>query len=396
MKVYEIGTGYTPIPANMGAATEIVVEELTKSMLKKGIDVSIIDIQAKDRLPNNLPIIDVSVPAKFTGTDVQLGLMHKLKRVVYSINLALKLKKILKTEKEKVIFHFHNQYNMFFFLKLTGEKLREKCFLAYTNHSYIWHGNWTEIENTINKRYFQEVFSMKNADMVYVLNEHTTDTLIDHVGIEQDKIKLIDNGVNTEIYKPLDTSMNNQFRIEKGIGDKRVYLQIGSVCDRKNQLGAIQLLMPLLKEDKNSCYVYAGGIISQEYQDKIFEYSRQNGIDSQIMYMGELKPGAELNQYYNLADVMVFPSKSEGFSLVIIEAMSAGVPVIINDNLQFKLSDECLKYKDDETFLKCIKANILNEDCRHQLSEKCREAVLENYSWDKVAADYLNSWENRE
>ena len=40
MKVYEIGTGYTPIPANIGAATEIVVEELTKSMMKKGIDVS--------------------------------------------------------------------------------------------------------------------------------------------------------------------------------------------------------------------------------------------------------------------------------------------------------------------------------------------------------------------
>ena len=396
MKVYEIGTGYTPIPANMGAATEIVVEELTKSMLKKGVDVSIIDIQAKDRLPNNLPIIEVPVPAKFTGTDVQLGLMHKLKRVVYSVSLAFKLKKILKAEKEKVILHFHNQYNMFFFLKLTGKKLREKCFLAYTNHSYIWHGEWAEIENTVNKRYFQENFSMKNADMVYVLNERTIDTLINHVGIEQSKIKLIDNGVNTEIYRPLDMSVNSHFRAEKGVGDNRVYLQIGSVCDRKNQLGAIQLLLPLLKEDKKSCYVYAGGIISQEYQDRILEYSRQNGIESQIVYMGELRPGAELNKYYNLADVMVFPSKAEGFSLVIIEAMSAGVPVIINDNLQFKLSDECLKYKDGEAFLKCIKTNIFDNDCRHQLSEKCRKAVLENYSWDKIAVDYLNSWENRE
>lgn len=396
MKVYEIGTGYTPIPANMGAATEIVAEELTKSMLKKGVDVSIIDIQAKDRLPNNLPIIEVPVPAKFTGTDVQLGLMHKLKRVVYSVSLAFKLKKILKAEKEKVILHFHNQYNMFFFLKLTGKKLREKCFLAYTNHSYIWHGEWAEIENTVNKRYFQENFSMKNADMVYVLNERTIDTLINHVGIEQSKIKLIDNGVNTEIYRPLDMSANSHFRAEKGVGDNRVYLQIGSVCDRKNQLGAIQLLLPLLKEDKKSCYVYAGGIISQEYQDRILEYSRQNGIESQIVYMGELRPGAELNKYYNLADVMVFPSKAEGFSLVIIEAMSAGVPVIINDNLQFKLSDECLKYKDGEAFLKCIKTNIFDNDCRHQLSEKCRKAVLENYSWDKIAVDYLNSWENRE
>ena len=31
MKIIEVGTGYTSIPANMGAATEIVVEELVKS-----------------------------------------------------------------------------------------------------------------------------------------------------------------------------------------------------------------------------------------------------------------------------------------------------------------------------------------------------------------------------
>ena len=46
---------------------------------------------------------------------------------------AKKLKKILKENNEKVVLHFHNQYNMFFFLKLTSKKLREKATLAYTN-----------------------------------------------------------------------------------------------------------------------------------------------------------------------------------------------------------------------------------------------------------------------
>lgn len=45
MKVFEIGTGYTSIPARMGAATEIVVAELTTSMMKIGEDVTIIDIK---------------------------------------------------------------------------------------------------------------------------------------------------------------------------------------------------------------------------------------------------------------------------------------------------------------------------------------------------------------
>ena len=94
MKIYEIGTGYTPIPARMGAATEIVVEELTRAFLKQNISVEIVDIASNDRIAHCLPIREVRVPGCFLGTDVQLGIMHKLKRVVYSIALAGELKKI--------------------------------------------------------------------------------------------------------------------------------------------------------------------------------------------------------------------------------------------------------------------------------------------------------------
>lgn len=393
MKIYEIGTGYTPIPAKMGAATEIVVEELTKSLLKKGKDVTIIDIEASDRIENSLPILEVHVPSKFTGTDVQLGFMHKLKRVVYSVSLAFTLKKILKKTKEKVVLHFHNQYNLFFFLKLVPKGLRKKCFIAYTNHSYIWHGDWSEIQETVKKRYFQEITCMKNADMVFVLNEHAIDTLTMHIGIDSAKIRLIDNGVNTDVYRPLSNEENSDLVAALGLKGKKVYLQIGSVCDRKNQRGALELLLPVLKEDEKSVFAYAGGIISEEYQTSIFEFAKKNGIKDQVLYMGELKPGETLNKYYNLADVMVFPSKAEGFSLVIIEAMSAGVPVIINENLQFKLSNECLKYKDSDGFIEVIKNSIINTETQKELSVKAREAVLKSYSWDKVAVDYLKGWE---
>ena len=59
MTIYEIGTGYTPIPARMGAATEIVVEELTRAFQKQNAPVQIIDIKAKDRPATDLPIREV-------------------------------------------------------------------------------------------------------------------------------------------------------------------------------------------------------------------------------------------------------------------------------------------------------------------------------------------------
>ena len=65
MKIFEIGTGYTSVPARMGAATEIVVAELTTSMRKLGEDVTIVDIKDKNRMPTRLPI-----------TEAYLSLIH--------------------------------------------------------------------------------------------------------------------------------------------------------------------------------------------------------------------------------------------------------------------------------------------------------------------------------
>ncbi len=388
MKIYEIGTGYTPIPAQMGAATEIVVEELTRSFIKNGEKAEIIDIKAEKRAETELPIIEVNVPKMFTKTDVSLGIMHKLKRVVYSISLAKKLKKILKKTDEKVVLHFHNQYNLFFFLKLTSKKLLKKAVIAYTVHSYIWHGEWDEITETIAKRYFQEVYCLKFADLVFVLNDKTKNNVIEHCGIDSRKVFLIDNGVNTHMYKPLSQSEKDKAKSNYNLLEKTVFVQVGSVCERKNQLTAVKLLAPIMKQNKNIVFCYAGGIISPEYQASIKEFAKINGIEKQVIYLGELCPGEQLNEIYNMAETMIFPSKAEGFSLVIIEAMSAGLPVVIHSSLQFELAESCIRYTNENDACEIIIDKILNPEIKKGLSEISRKVVEETYSWDKVAKDY--------
>lgn len=390
MKVYEIGTGYTPIPATMGAATEIVVEELTKAFQKLNIPVEIVDIKATVRKENALPITEVWVPGCFTGTDVKLGIMHKLKRVVYSVCLAQKLKKILKSSQEKVVLHFHNQYNMFFFLKLVPEKLRKKAVTAYTVHSHVWHGEWAEIEKTIKERYFQEVYSMEHADVVYVLNEKTLSNVVNYTAVYKENIRQIDNGVNTEIYKALE--QKDEEKVQAGLQEKTVFIQVGSVCGRKNQLGSLELLMPFLQQDQNTVFLYAGGVIEPEYKEQIDRLAKDNSVSDQVQYWGELKPGAELNAFYNLAEAMVFPSKAEGFSLVIIEAMAAGVPVIISDKLEFPLAGDCVQYKDEKSFCEKVKEEILNADRRNVLSKHVANTVTEHYGWVEIAKDYFGGW----
>ncbi len=390
MKYYEIATGYTPVPARMGAATEIVVEELVKSLEAKGHDVTLVDIKCNDRPDNPYKILEVNVPKKFQSTDVSLGIAHKFKRVIYSIGLASTLKKEIKRNKEEEVFlHFHNQYNLFFFLILTSKKLRKNAKIIYTNHSYIWHGEWSEIESSVRKKYFQEIYSMRNADFVYVLNDKALYNITNHVGGLKGRIALINNGVNTNVYKTLPESEVNEIKGKYGLNGKRVFIQIGSVCDRKNQLGAIKLLEPLMKSNGDIVFCYAGGIISAEYQAEIKDYSRENGIEDRVIYLGELHPGEELNEVYNMAEAMIFPSKAEGFSLVILEAMAAGIPVVINKSLKFAVADYCLQYDDKSEFEGLIKGRVFDKTEREDLVKKALEVINKNYSWDAIAEEYL-------
>ena len=388
MKIYEIGTGYTPIPAQMGAATEIVVEELVKAFQKRNAEVVLLDIQARERTENTLPIQEVAVPNCFSGTDVKLGIMHKLKRVVYSVALAGKLNRILRESKEKVLLHFHNQYNMFFFLKLVPAKIRAKAKIAYTVHSYIWPAPWAEIRETVQKRYFQEITCVQNADYVLVLNDMTAEHFTRHLGVPAERIYKIGNGVNTDTYCILGQEERELVKQDLGFAGKRVIFQVGSVCDRKNQFGAVKMLKDYMQANPDVVYAYAGGVIDPEYQAQMEQYVRENRLEDQVRYVGELCPGQQLNQYYNAASLTVFPSKLESFGLVIIESLSAGAPVLMASKPLFALEQGYVIYTSEGEFERYVDT-LLRADSR---ADQARSEVCVGYSWDKAAGDHLGIW----
>lgn len=384
MKIYEIGTGYTPIPAQVAAATESVVEELTKAFISQKQDVEILDISAVERAPHNLPITEIKVPSVFAKSDVSLGIVHKLKRVIYSLALSLKLKKILKSSEQKVILHFHNQYNIFFFLKTVPSKIRKKAVIAYTNHNGVWNMSWDEAESTLKKRYFQEIEGMKKADFIFVLNEKTKENIEKHLGISGDKIFKINNGVNTNIYFPLPKEDIDKIKEKYNFTGKKIILQVGSVYENKGQVRSIEMLSPLLKGDKNLVYAFVGEIVSQEYFEQVKNIAREAGVENQIAYLGAVSPGNEMNEIYNMADTTVFVSQYESFGLVCIEAFAAGVPVIICSDLGVDFGDGCIRCKKSEFIEKM--SETLEDNI--ELSRLARNNAENNYSWDIIAQGY--------
>lgn len=399
MKIFEIGTGYTSIPARMGAATEIVVEELTRSMMKQNIDVTIVDIKDTNRKKTDLHIEEVYMPQFFNGTDIKLGLVHKLKRVLYSISLTYKLHKLIRKQKEKVALHFHNQYNLFFFLKLTPEYLRKKVIIGYTVHSHVWFDKWENIEHTIRKRYFQEVYSCQHADKVFVLNDIVTDLLIEKCNVKRDNVIKVINGVNVDRYnessaKPEDI---NAICKKYNIKGKKVMFQVGSVCERKNQLGTLELLIPFMQKDENLVMAYAGGIIDGMYAESICKRAEEAGLKDRVLYMGEVSPGYELNLLYTIAYATFMNSRSEAFALVMAESLSASRPIFINKSIMSSLS--FLNGKEDKGILK-IKDTFKDDFIRllsdkfyyEEMQKRGRDFIVNEYSWDIAAKKYVEEF----
>lgn len=384
MIIYEIGTGYTPIPARVAAATESVVEELTKAFIEKNQPVEIIDILAQDREETCLPVNEVYVPSFFTKSDVSLGLLHKLKRVVYSVSLAFKLKNILESEDNKVVLHFHNQYNLFFFTKIVSHKLRSKAVIAYTNHNGMWSLPWEKVSNILNRRYFQEIISMENADLIFVLNEATKENIVNNLNIDSENITVIKNGVCTDVYYPVDTSEKSDLKKNYNLEGKNVILQVGSVYENKGQARVVEMLAQTLKNNPDLIYAYVGEIVSQEYFDKVKETAVSLGVPDSVVYLGTASPGKEMNNLYNIASATVIASEYEGFPLVCIESISAGVPVLLCSNLAIEIGNGIVLTSVDD-----IKEKI--SDCLNNANLRllARNNAVQNYSWNIVADDYL-------
>ena len=374
MKIYEIGTGYTPIPAQIAAATESVVEELTKAFIEMAVDVEIIDIYTSNRASHNLPIMEVKVPKVLASSDVSLGIIHKLKRVSYSVALAFKIKKLLKNTDEKVFLHFHNQYNMFFYVKLVSKRLRKRAIAIYTNHNGVWSMPWEEAEPILKKRYFQEIVALKEADISFVLNAKTKENIEKQLGVLPNRVIQVANGVNTDVYCPLPKDSVDAVKAKFDLAGKKVILQAGSINENKGQARALKLLAPLLRENADLVFAYVGEIVSQDYFDEVENCAKELGVTGQVRYLGAVSPGGEMNMLYNIACATVFSSQYEGFPLVCVESLSAGVPVLACSRVSLDLGEGFILCTEAD-FARKVSNGILVEDVLAQVSQSARENV---------------------
>ena len=93
------------------------------------------------------------------------------------------------------------------------------------------------------------------------------------------------------------------------------------------------------------------------------------------------------------ATIVVVPSPFESLSLLALEAMAVGTPILCNARAEV-LVDHCLKsnaglfYQDRDEFVECTKLLLADDRLRDRMGRNGKEYVKKNYRWDVIMQKY--------
>ena len=162
----------------------------------------------------------------------------------------------------------------------------------------------------------------ENATRVIAISERTRDDIVELYGINPDKIDIVYQGCDPQFAMPVDDTTRARVRAKYKLPERYI-IAVGTVEHRKNQLQAVRALRHL---PTDVMLIIVGGHNKDYVRDVAREVAALGLTDRVRLLKGV--PFADLPALYSMATVASYTSRYEGFGIPVIEAISAGVPVI--------------------------------------------------------------------
>jgi glycosyltransferase involved in cell wall biosynthesis len=225
----------------------------------------------------------------------------------------------------------------------------------------------------------------KNASQIIVHTELQKAAMLKMDMFFNSDIRVYPLGVDCEHFKPAESKTS----VDPSL------LYVGRIVDWKRVHVCIETVMALKKQGfKNTVLNIIGPISSEAYYQKLKELIKKNSLENNVFFLG-YKDYNELPIYYSKSDIFLLPSDKETFGMVMIEAMSCGVPVagincpggpadVIENNVDGILCGI-------EEYPNRIVAYFKDKDLQKQMSANARKKVLEKYSLEITNKVILNS-----
>lgn len=233
--------------------------------------------------------------------------------------------------------------------------------------------------------------TLARATLIIAVSESTKEALLEEFKISSDKVEVVHEAAGPEFAKEVPAEEIERIKEKYGIeGD--YFLAVGTLEPRKN-LKTLLMAMASLRREVTEQLVVVGG--QGWLFDETKELLEKLGLGDRVIFT-DYAPQGELPALYQGAKLFVFPSLYEGFGIPMLEAMSAGTPVVASNTSSLpEIGGGAALYFDphDGKALKHAVTRVLtDEPLRERLAEAGREQAA-GFSWDKTAQHTLGVYE---
>lgn len=235
-------------------------------------------------------------------------------------------------------------------------------------------------------------------DVVLAVTEVWREILANDYGVDAG---VVPNGVDVARFRSASRERAVELRAEVAPAGRPLVLAVGGLEPRKGSEHLVRALARV--EGPRPVLAVLGGHSFQDYRaykDAVLADLPGLGLEvgTDVVLIGTV-PDEDMAAWYSAADVLAFPSVKEGFGLAVLEAMSAGVPVVTSDLPVFR---EYLVHGRDALLVPvgdvgglaaALQAALSDDGLRERLVAAGYE-VADRFTWQSSARRHLEVYDS--
>jgi glycosyltransferase involved in cell wall biosynthesis len=230
------------------------------------------------------------------------------------------------------------------------------------------------------------------------ISEFRRRELAELMNISEEKIWVIPNGVDVARFFKFESVTTNLMEDLNLLDSWPIVLLPVRITPRKNIELAIDILAVLRREYPQAKLIVTGPLgphnpANVAYFEKLTTLRSSLGLEDSVHFLAELTesllPDAAISDFYHLADMLLMPSREEGFGIPVLEAGLAGLPAFCADIPPLRdLGGSFVNYFSLDDSPEHIAAHIIEELLMDRLFEG-RVQVRSRFSWQKIYQDQI-------
>jgi len=349
---------------------ERVVSLLAVALAQRGVDASVICLGQRGQFGQELARRGIPV--------IALGSERG-----YDVQAAIRLAAALRRASPDVI-NVHDRSSLPYVMlaKLLGVRNP----VVYTAHGLLF--------NTGREPRWRDRLAIRGVSAVTAVSEQVAARHAEHLAWHR-PIVVIPNGVPD---RQRSTSQRRAVRQELDTPESAfVFLAVGNIRPEKGFEDLMEATATLRQRGSPGGFAVwvAGGVNEPSYHEALLAQSRRLGLGGIVRFLGFRE---DVPALYSAADAFVLSSRSEGLPMVLLEAMTAGLPVVATrvGGVPDAVPEQAgllVDARAPDRLSEAMGLLLRDKTLSQSLGEAARRHALANYSVDAMASRYLAAFE---